>query len=42
MLYINPGSPTCLNYKKGLGTVAILELNGGEPKVEIIQLQPSN
>ena len=38
ILFINPGSPTLLNYKKGLGTVAILELNGGEPKVDIIHL----
>jgi uncharacterized protein len=39
ILYINPGSPTCLEYKRGLGTVAILELNGGEPKVNIIKLK---
>ncbi|MBI2850140.1 MAG: metallophosphoesterase family protein [Chloroflexi bacterium] len=38
ILYINPGSPTLLNYKKGLGTVSILELNGGEPHVDILQL----
>lgn len=38
ILYINPGSPTLLHYKKGLGTVGILELNGGEPKVDIIHL----
>jgi putative phosphoesterase len=38
MLYINPGSPTLLNYKKGLGTVAILELNSGEPHVNILHL----
>src|SRR3972149_98368 len=38
MLYINPGSPTLLHYKKGLGTVGILELNGGEPHVDIIHL----
>ncbi len=38
MLYINSGSPTCLHYKKGLGTVGILELNGGEPKIDIIHL----
>jgi len=37
-LYINPGSPTLLNYKRGLGTVAILEVKSGEPEVEIIQL----
>lgn len=38
ILYINPGSPTLLNYKKGLGTVAILELNSGEPHVNILHL----
>jgi hypothetical protein len=38
MLYINPGSPTCLHYKRGLGTVGILELNGGEPKIDILHL----
>ncbi|MBI2850139.1 MAG: YfcE family phosphodiesterase [Chloroflexi bacterium] len=38
ILYINSGSPTLLHYKKGPGTVGILELNGGEPKVEIIHL----
>jgi uncharacterized protein len=39
ILYINPGSPTCLEYKRGPGTVGILTLNGGEPHVEIIRLQ---
>jgi len=39
-LYICPGSPTLLNYKRGPGTIAILELNSGEPKVDIIQLSP--
>ena len=38
MLYINSGSPTLLHYKRGLGTVAILELNSGEPHASIIHL----
>ena len=42
ILYINSGSPTCLHYKRGLGTVGILELNSGEPKVDIIHLQPAS
>jgi uncharacterized protein len=39
ILYINPGSPTCLEYKRGPGTVGILELNHGEPKIDIIKLK---
>ena len=38
VLYINPGSPTLLNYQRGLGTVGILELNAGKADVRIIQL----
>ena len=38
ILFINPGSPTLLNYKRGLGTVGILELNSGKADVRIIQL----
>jgi putative phosphoesterase len=38
VLYINPGSPTLLNYQPGLGTVGILELNSGKADVRIIQL----
>jgi len=37
-LYVNPGSPTYLNYKRGLGTVAILELNSGKADVRFLQL----
>jgi len=37
-LYINPGSPTLLNYLPGLGTVGILTINSGEPHVEIVHL----
>lgn len=38
VLYINPGSPTLLHYRRGPGTVGLLELNSGEPQVEIIHL----
>jgi len=38
VLYINPGSPTLLNYQPGLGTVGILELNSGKADVHIIHL----
>jgi uncharacterized protein len=37
-LYINPGSPTYLNYKRGLGTVTILDLNAGKVDVQFFQL----
>jgi putative phosphoesterase len=37
-LYINPGSPTYLNYKRGLGTVAVLELYSGKTEVRFLQL----
>jgi uncharacterized protein len=37
-LYVNPGSPTYLNYKRGLGTVAILDLNSGKTVVRFLQL----
>jgi len=38
ILYINPGSPTLLDRKRGLGTVAILELNPGKAEVQIVRL----
>ena len=38
ILLINPGSPTLLNYQRGLGTVGILELSSGTADVSIIQL----
>jgi hypothetical protein len=38
ILFINPGSPTFLNYHRGLGTVAILDINSGEANVRIVQL----
>jgi len=38
ILYINSGSPTLLNYQRGLGTVGILELGAGKADTKIIQL----
>lgn len=38
ILLINPGSPTYLSYRRGLGTVAILTIDSGEPRAEILQL----
>ena len=38
ILFINPGSPTFLNYQRGLGTVGILDINSGEPNIRILQL----
>lgn len=39
ILYVNPGSPTLLEYKRGPGTVGILTLNSGGPRVDIISLK---
>ncbi|MEE8413754.1 MAG: YfcE family phosphodiesterase [Dehalococcoidales bacterium] len=41
ILHISPGSPTLLHYKRGLGTIGILELNGGKADIQIIQLEES-
>lgn len=38
ILTIGSGSPTFLNYKRGLGSVAILELGPDGPKANIIML----
>jgi putative phosphoesterase len=38
VLLVNPGSPTFLNYRRGLGTVAILNIESGEADVHILQL----
>lgn len=38
VLFVNPGSPTFLNYRCGLGTVGILEIGSGEAQVSIVQL----
>ena len=37
-LLVNPGSPTFLNYLRGLGTIGILDINSGEVDVRIVQL----
>ncbi len=38
VLFINPGSPTFLHYRRGRGTVGILDINSGEVDVRIVQL----
>jgi putative phosphoesterase len=38
VLFVNPGSPTFLNYRRGPGTVALLHIDSGEPHAEIVQL----
>ncbi len=38
VLYINPGSPTFLHYRRGLGTVGILEINSDGANARIVQL----
>ena len=38
ILMINPGSPTFLNYKKGLGTLGILEITVDKIDYQIINL----
>lgn len=38
MLYINPGSPTYLNYRRGLGTIGLLKIESGKADIQIIQL----
>ena len=35
ILFVNPGSPTFLNYCRGLGTIGILDINSGEADVRI-------
>ena len=37
-LYVNPGSPTYLHYKRGLGTVAILDIHSDKTEVLFLQL----
>ena len=37
-LFVNPGSPTFLNYFRGLGTVGILDIDSGEVDVRILRL----
>jgi len=38
MLYVNPGSPTFLHYRRGPGTVGILSIEFGAAEVAILQL----
>ncbi|MFC2022277.1 metallophosphoesterase family protein [Chloroflexota bacterium] len=38
ILFVNPGSPTFLNYLRGLGSAGILDIDSGEPDVRILQL----
>jgi len=38
VLLVNPGSPTFLNYRCGLGTVAILDIDSGKAQVHIRHL----
>jgi len=38
ILFVNPGSPTYLNYQRGLGTVGILDIESGKAQVQILQL----
>jgi len=38
ILFVSPGSPTFLGYRRGLGTVGILDINSGEADVRILQL----
>ena len=41
ILLINPGSPTFLHYKKGLGTVGILDISNDQIDYQIISLSES-
>ena len=38
ILYVSPGSPTFLDYRRGLGTVGILDIDSGKVDVRILQL----
>jgi putative phosphoesterase len=38
ILYVCPGSPTFLHYKRGLGTVGILDIGTNEADARILQL----
>jgi len=38
VLFINPGSPTFLNYRHEPGTVALLDIHSGEARVDILQI----
>lgn len=38
ILFVSPGSPTFLHYRRGPGTVGILDIASGEADVSILQL----
>jgi len=38
VLFVNPGSPTFLHYKQGLGTYGIIDMDSGTPSVQILDL----
>ncbi len=38
MLFVSSGSPTFLGYRRGLGTIGILDINSGEAQVRILHL----
>lgn len=38
VLFVNPGSPTFLNYQRGPGTVGILDIDSDEAQASILQL----
>ena len=38
ILFVSPGSPTFLEYRLGLGTVGILDINSGEINARILRL----
>ncbi len=40
VLLVNPGSPTFLNYRKGPGTLGLLEIDHHDVKIKIIEMQP--
>lgn len=37
-LFVNPGSATFQNYRRGLGTVGILDIDSGKPDIHIVNL----
>ena len=39
VLLVNPGSPTFPNYRRELGTVALLTISSGKAQANIVQLQ---
>lgn len=41
-LYINPGSPTFIHYRRGLGSVGILDINSESADARILDLRQVN